>query len=453
MKKPKRRGVDRAVWLLAALASLWMLGACGSSDQDPKTDGEQAGAEGIVPINHPALGPNVEPKAKQTLEAQKLALETLAGSDQQTDRQALGEAYGAMGSLYFSYRFLPQADACLRNAIFLQPDNFRWRYFLGHLYRERNDLQQAAAAFQKAHELNPEYAPGIVVLAQTLRQQDKQEQARALFQKAVDMDPANAVAFMGLGQIASADKKYDEAIAFFGKALATQARATAIHYSLALAYRALENHEEAERHMKLRGDIEPFLVDPVMDAVNKPRAMAHYRMAETLRLAGKHEDAVQHYELVVELEPVLAGARVGRALNYIAMGRYFNAAYAMQDDLTVFPNMAVIHHMLARLSASSPDERVRDGKRSLRMLDQLRKSMEQPTAEMTETLAMAFAEDGRFDDAVLAQERAIAMAKQAGDDAFAARMEGNLALYKQSKPCRLPWPKDDNLFKLVTYGK
>jgi len=46
-----------------------------------------------------------------------------------------------------------------------------------------------------------------------------------------------------------------------------------------------------------------------------------------------------------------------------------------------------------------------------------------------------------------------AMAKEAGDDEFAARMQENLDRYRQEQPCRLPWPENDPLFALVTYGK
>jgi len=446
---PRSEWVEAFARAALVLAALFLL-ACGNGAEQEETAAKNGDADGFRPLNHPGLA-QLEPKAKELIEAQRQALAPLADQAEGADPAKLGEAYGAMGMLYYSFRFLQEAEVCFHNSLMLQPDDFRTNYFAGHLYRELNDPEKASVYLQKAHELDPEYTPGMVALAQTLRQQDKQEQARALFQKAVERDPENAVAFMGLGHIASANKNYEEAIAFFGKALSIQARASAIHYSLALAYRAMENHEAAEKHMKLRGDIEPYLNDPVMDQVNLPRAMAHYRMAETLRLTGKQEDAIPHYALVIELLPLEPGPRVGRALNYIALGRYFDAAFNMQDDLTVFPEMSVMLHILARLSASSPDDRVRDGKRALQILSQLRKGG--VTAEMTETLAMAFAEVGRFDDAVAAQQKAIAMAKEAGDDEFAARMQENLDRYRQEQPCRLPWPENDPLFALVTYGK
>ena len=53
-----------------------------------------------------------------------------------------------------------------------------------------------------------------------------------------------------------------------------------------------------------------------------------------------------------------------------------------------------------------------------------------------DTLASAFAEAGRFDDAVAEQERAIEMLRAAGKHGMAAVFESRLDLYRREQPYR-----------------
>ena len=61
---------------------------------------------------------------------------------------------------------------------------------------------------------------------------------------------------------------------------------------------------------------------------------------------------------------------------------------------------------------------------------------------MAETMAMALAEVGRFDEAVKWQQDAIAAASQ-GDRGLASRLTVNLRRYRARQPCRVPWTEDD----------
>ena len=65
---------------------------------------------------------------------------------------------------------------------------------------------------------------------------------------------------------------------------------------------------------------------------------------------------------------------------------------------------------------------------------------------MGETLAMAYAEIGRFDLAVRVQQGVLDAVRQMGAASEIARVERNLALYQRRQPCRTPWPDDDPAF-------
>ena len=56
-----------------------------------------------------------------------------------------------------------------------------------------------------------------------------------------------------------------------------------------------------------------------------------------------------------------------------------------------------------------------------------------------DVLAAVYAENGRFDEAVAAQQRAIALAKRPSELKLVPAMQARLMLYYQKRPYREPW--------------
>ena len=63
-----------------------------------------------------------------------------------------------------------------------------------------------------------------------------------------------------------------------------------------------------------------------------------------------------------------------------------------------------------------------------------------PSTELGETLAMALAEIGQFDQAVRIQRDVMAANEQAGIADAGRTLATNLELYQSRKPSRTPWP-------------
>jgi hypothetical protein len=53
------------------------------------------------------------------------------------------------------------------------------------------------------------------------------------------------------------------------------------------------------------------------------------------------------------------------------------------------------------------------------------------------------AEAGRYDEAVMWQQRAMTIAERAGHADVSKRMAENLRLFERHQPCRRPWGEDD----------
>jgi len=89
---------------------------------------------------------------------------------------------------------------------------------------------------------------------------------------------------------------------------------------------------------------------------------------------------------------------------------------------------------LAWLLATSPEPKVRDGGQAIVVAERANQltGYENPIA--LDTLAAAYAEAGRFDNAVATESRAVELARAADKNDLADRFAARLALYRENKP-------------------
>ena len=144
---------------------------------------------------------------------------------------------------------------------------------------------------------------------------------------------------------------------------------------------------------------------------------------------------------MIALDPDEGKARFGEAMALVRLTRYAEAVERLRRARDLHPEEPGFPHALARLLAASPDALVRDGQRALQLALVL--GDEYKTTAVAETTAMAYAELGRFTEAVEWQRLAMSVAAEAGQTEAAQQMATNLALYQQHQPCRTPWRDDE----------
>lgn len=249
------------------------------------------------------------------------------------------------------------------------------------------------------------------------------------FRKATAMAPRSAPLHHRLGTALVMMGKTDEARREFEAALEVSPRYAKAHYSLGLL---LED----------RGDDEGARAE-YADAVDSAPdyAAARLRLADVLRRRGRLGDALSEYERASEADPSLSDAVLGRALTLADLGRYAEARDQLSAGMTTFPGHAGFPHALARLLAAAPDDRVRDGRRSLALIETVLKTDKSTNAG--EALAMALAELRRYEEAAGVQRELIAAARQAGDATLARTLGENLRLYEARQPSRTMWRRNE----------
>jgi len=148
-------------------------------------------------------------------------------------------------------------------------------------------------------------------------------------------------------------------------------------------------------------------------------------------------------------DAMLTWVLVGLGLRHLSMAprqipvvKSIVRATRLADAVKSYPDQPVFAHGLARLLAAAPDDNVRDGARALALVQQLL-SNEQRTPDLGETMAMALADVGRYEEAIQLQRDLIAGAERRGVHNVTGRLADNLALYERHQPCRMPWTDRD----------
>jgi tetratricopeptide (TPR) repeat protein len=169
---------------------------------------------------------------------------------------------------------------------------------------------------------------------------------------------------------------------------------------------------------------------------------AELALGDVLRRTGRADASLASYKDVLALNPRASQARMGYAIALSALGRYREARDWLVDATTQAPDQPEFVHALARLLATAPDDRVRDGRRAKALVEQL--LVKGPkTTSLGETVAMTFAELGDYEEAAATQRGVMAAADKAGLKDDVQRMMQNLRLYERRQPCRIPWRPDE----------
>jgi len=165
---------------------------------------------------------------------------------------------------------------------------------------------------------------------------------------------------------------------------------------------------------------------------------AQENLAKALLQKGRVADALVHYRKLLELEPDNMEVHniVGTVL--VQQGRVADGVEEWQKVLAVQPDNGNAMSNLAWVFATSPDQSVRNGPKAVQLAEQAVRVSGSRIPILFRTLAAAYAESGRFSEAIQAARRGIELANSQGNSGLAAELQGNIALYQERQPLRDP---------------
>jgi protein O-mannosyl-transferase len=165
---------------------------------------------------------------------------------------------------------------------------------------------------------------------------------------------------------------------------------------------------------------------------------AHNNLAKALLQKGRVAEAMVHYRKFLEIEPENVEARniLGTAL--IQQGRIREAIEQWQDAQAIEPENGNAASNLAWVFATCPDDSIRDGRRAVELAEKALRISGGKIPMIFRVLAAAYAEDGRFSQAIESAQRGADLATSQGNPGLAAELQSNIALYQAGTPLRDP---------------
>lgn len=165
-------------------------------------------------------------------------------------------------------------------------------------------------------------------------------------------------------------------------------------------------------------------------------APAHDNLAKAFLQKGQVADALLHYRKLLEIQPDNAEAHNILGTVLIQQGRVREAIEQWQETLVMQPENGNAKSNLAWVFATYPEESIRNGTQAVQLAAQALQLSGGKNPIILRTLAAAYAESGRFAEAIHTAERGLELAIGQGNAGLAAELQRNIALYRTNSPLR-----------------
>ena len=279
---------------------------------------------------------------------------------------------------------------------------------------------------------NPKHYRGLDNLGVALSRAGKLDEAIARYRQAIRLKPSYASAYCNLGvALAKKPGKLDEAIACYIQAIRLRKDYAEAYCSLAAALTRQGKYAQAEAACRKALQLRPNY------------ATAHGALAEVLERTNRPLQAEKHYLQVLRLQPdhpKRFDAHASAARLAAMRGDYRAAAEHYRAALKAKPDGHRAQNNLAWLLATCPDESLRNGDEAVRLALEACRTTRYQDPIALDTLAAAYAEAGRFDQATRTARRAVALAAKAGRSKMAKQFAARLRLYQSRQPFRTARP-------------
>jgi type IV pilus biogenesis/stability protein PilW len=367
----------------------------------------------------------------------------------------LGTAYAEKG------RF-EEAIGNFREAIRINPNSAVTRYNLGNAFAAQGRWDEAIENYRQAIQINPDYRDALNDLGAALAAQGRWEEAVENFRRAIRIKPNFADALNNLGEALLHLGRLDEAIGNFRQAIRIKPNFAAARYNLGVALAAQGRWEEAIENYNKAIQINPNnseawnnLGIAFADQGRLEEAIENFRQAiqvkpdnsealnnlgGVLLHQGRFEEAIGNFRQAIRIKPNFSEALDNLGVALAARGRLEEAIGNFRQAIRIKPNFTEALNNLAWVLAASPDDETRDGAEAVRLAERVCELTHDGEPSFLGTLAAAYAEAGRFPEAVATAEKAEQLATAAGLKKLAGENRQRLELYRAGKPYHEPAP-------------
>jgi len=265
---------------------------------------------------------------------------------------------------------------------------------LALVYDEQHQIDAAIQQYQRVLELDPDQVIAHVNLASLYIKKHRYERALRHYERAIELDRNNGVALAGLGFLYFRSQMYPQAIEYYQRAMELRPNDANIAYNLGLLYDEQGEWDSAIEYYRRALAIDPNYAD------------AHYNLAAIF--AEQKQNSTQsraELEKMIAIVPGDVSAHIRLAQLYEAENENTKALeqyqIASQIDTDNLNLLLTVGRLAERLKEAAVAEDA-----YLRVLD-----LHPDHAEANAALARIYAQEGYYDEAIRAMEKANALGK------------------------------------------
>jgi len=331
----------------------------------------------------------------------------------------LGTALATAGETEVGIRHLTEA---LR----LRPDYPTAHNNLGNALARLGREDEAIEHYREALRLDPEFAQAHFSMGNALAARDHLDTALGHYAEAVRLNPEHADAHFNMGNTLARRRKLEPAIEHYEAALRLRPDFAVVHYNFANLLVEVGRPDAGIAHYREAITLKPDFFD------------AHNNLGVALFQRGELAAAEEHYRAALRLNPRFPRPHTNLGQLFEGQGKLAQAAHHYGEAVRLTPHDPDPARRLAWLLATADEPAVRDGPRAVTLAEQAVALTQRRGARVLDALAAAYAEVGRFEDAVAAAKDAVRLAAAQSWDDLAAEMRLRLEKYRAGRPHRAP---------------
>ncbi len=268
------------------------------------------------------------------------------------------------------------------------------RSLFGLLYFNKGKYPEAAKELRAALQDDPNSVPTQANLALALAFGQDPE-AEPFLQALLTAHPTDDDVLDCLCRIRRQQRRPADAVPVLRQALSLAPADADVQYRVALLLSGLGDNAAAQGALRRALELRPTHVG------------ARYQLGLALVAANDLPGAVQAWTEVLRREPGHTSTRERLAEYHLSKRDYAAAERTLRDGLRLRPGALGLQNTLAWLLATSPESTQRRGAEAVTLAEKAVAATRRTDATTLDTLAAAYAEVGRFDDARQAIAEAI----------------------------------------------
>jgi tetratricopeptide (TPR) repeat protein len=172
--------------------------------------------------------------------------------------------------------------------------------------------------------------------------------------------------------------------------------------------------------------------------INPAYANALNNLGTALRQKGRVDEAITQFRLALKVMPDNEAIHFNLAKALFQKGKVDEAIIQFQWALQIEPTDMEVQNNLAWLLATAPQAPLRNGDRAVQLARQANELAGGGNPIILHTLAAAFAEAGRFSEAVETAQRALRLAGAKSNTVLAGQLQVEMKLYQAGRPFHSP---------------